>query len=71
MKITYYIDDGYAGSKTRPQYCKVDDGDIEECESQEGFEELVSNCIEEDFRQKVSPYFTIPPRPTPPDPSHH
>jgi hypothetical protein len=65
MKITYYVDDGYAGSRSRPQTCKVDDGDIEGCETQEEFEELINAVIEDDFRNKISYIFTMPPRPTP------
>lgn len=52
MKITYYINDGYVGS--RPKHVKVDDTDLEECETEDEKIELIEAAIQEHFKQNVS-----------------
>lgn len=60
MTITWYVDDGYAGTNARPQKCKVDDSDIAECETEQEFKDLVNDAIRECFESKISYYFTMP-----------
>lgn len=52
MQITYYINDGYVGS--RPKHISVNDEDIEECETEEAKIELIEAAIQEHFEQNVS-----------------
>lgn len=59
MEITWQVEDGYAG-KSRPQHTKIDDQEIEECETKEEFENLITDSIQEDFELKITYYFTMP-----------
>jgi len=52
MEIRWQAYDGYAGG-SRPQYTKVDDGDIEDCETVEEAMELIMELVQNDFNQKV------------------
>ena len=54
MKITYSVDDGYAG-KSRPQHVKIDDELLRDCQSMKEAKDLIWDWIEDDFRSKVSP----------------
>jgi hypothetical protein len=57
MEITYYIDDGYAGSNGRPYRLNVNDEDIRDCETIEEVEKLVYELIDEHARQNLHPYW--------------
>lgn len=59
MKITWQADDGYVGGG-RPQTCKIPDDEIDECESQEDFEKLVSDYIDQDLQNKVHAVYDMP-----------
>ena len=60
MKITYYLEDGYAGSKSRPRHVNIGEEDIQDCESQEDFETMVETLVNEDFQNNVSVSYTCP-----------
>lgn len=55
MTITYYISDGYSG--TRPKYVTIPDEEIEECKTQEELNALVEQSVMEHFTENVSPYW--------------
>ena len=55
MRVTWQIDDGYAGP-SRPQHVEVDDEELAECETDEERERLIEDTVQEDFNQKVSWY---------------
>lgn len=57
MKITWQVDDGYAGP-SRPKYTYVDDDELAECETEEEREELINAYVENDFEQHISWYIT-------------
>lgn len=59
MQVKWECEDGYVGGK-RPQTCKIPDEEIDECESQEDFETLVSDYIDQDFSNKVRPVYDMP-----------
>jgi len=59
MKLTWYLKDGYVG--TRSFATTIDDGDIEACETEQEYNDLIETCIQEDFNQRVSFYYTAPP----------
>lgn len=52
MEVVYYINDGYAGSRSK--YVTVNDEDLEECETEEAKIELIEAAIQEHFEQNVS-----------------
>ena len=54
MRITYQIEDGYAGA-SRPRYIEVNDQDLEECETMAEKEELITDMVLQDFEEKVYP----------------
>jgi len=54
MKFSWEIDDGYVGQRA-PQYTEIDDDDLAECETDEERWELISDIVQEDFIQKISP----------------
>lgn len=56
MQITYHIEDGYAGG-SRPHHVKVDDGDLEECETEQEKIEVIEDAIQSHFEQNISWYW--------------
>jgi hypothetical protein len=59
MIIKWEVEDGYVTGK-RYHTTNIDDGDIEACGTKEEFENLIEESVDEDFRQKVSPNYTMP-----------
>jgi len=53
MRITYHVEDGYASS-SRPQHVKVNDDDLEECETEEEKIDLIEAAIKDHFEQNIS-----------------
>lgn len=56
MRVTWQVDDGYVGG--RPQYTEIDDEELAEYETEEEKEQFISECIQEDFDNKISWYIT-------------
>ena len=56
MKITWYIEDGYAGAKRRPHYVNIDDEDILDLTEEEK-QEYIYKCIEDEFYNKCSFFY--------------
>ncbi len=52
MKITWAIDDGYVGLRTKQTI--INDDDLADCETEEERESLINDAIQSDFEQKVS-----------------
>ncbi len=52
MRLTWYTEDGYVGK--RPHQVEIPDDEIEECETQEQFDELVESYVQESFNERVS-----------------
>ena len=57
MKVSWEAADGYVG-KSRPQTTRIDDSDILSCETEDEVRDLVRDCIQEDFEQKVCPDYS-------------
>jgi len=53
MKITWEVDDGYAG-KSRPQHTEVPDDELEDLTEEEQFA-LIEEYIRGDFEERISP----------------
>jgi len=53
MKVTWEIDDGYCGG-SRPHVVYVDDDELNECETEEEREELISSYIQESFNENIT-----------------
>lgn len=53
MRITWEIEDGYIG-KSRPHFTEVDDEDLDECETEDEREELISEIVHQDFLLSVT-----------------
>ena len=56
MKITYYLEDGYAYSERRPHVVEIPDDEIQECETYEDYKNLIETLVKEDFENKVTYY---------------
>jgi hypothetical protein len=54
MNIVYYVDDGYAGTNSRPHHVKIDDEELAELETESEKKQFIQDCIEEHFRENVS-----------------
>ena len=52
MKITWQVDGEYVDNGTYET--EIDDGDLEECETEEEREELITETIQEDFASRIS-----------------
>ena len=52
MIVTWQVEDGYIGG-CRTQKTIIDDDELNDCETQEEREKLISERIQEDFEQKV------------------
>ena len=59
MQITYQVEDGYVGGQ-RPRTVNINDSDLEYCETKEEWEDIINECVEEDFRQNCYPVFQMP-----------
>lgn len=57
MRITWQVDDGYAGGG-RPQHTDINDSDLAECETEEEKELLIREVVQEDFEQHITWYET-------------
>lgn len=53
MIVNWEVEDGYIG-KSRPQHTAIDDDELAEYETEEEKERFIEECVEEDFRQKIS-----------------
>ena len=53
MIVTWQVSDGYARG-SRPHTTTIPDEELEECETEEKREELISEYIQDDFEQKIS-----------------
>lgn len=53
MKITWEVEDGYAG-KSAPHYTEVDDDELVECETDEEREDVIAETVHEDFLRTVT-----------------
>lgn len=53
MKITWEVEDGYAG-KARPQYLEIDDDDLAGYKIEEERDAFITECVQEEFNQKIS-----------------
>ena len=55
MKITYEVDDGYAG-KSRPQHVTIDDDELREWagEDKKVALEFISDCAQDDFEMNIT-----------------
>ena len=51
--VTWEVNDGYV-SGSAPQTTLIDDCDWLECETEEERQDLVSDCVQNDFEQKVT-----------------
>lgn len=59
MDITWYVEDGYVG-KSRPHHLTIDDEDISDCKTQQEFENLVNDTVQEIFENNISWYVKMP-----------
>lgn len=57
MVVTWEVDDGYVG-KSASHQTKIDDLDLEECDSEEEREELIQEAVQSDFEQKITWHIT-------------
>ena len=53
MIVNWEVEDGYIG-KSRPQHTVIDDDELAERETEEEKEQLIEECIQDDFNQKIS-----------------
>jgi hypothetical protein len=53
MRITWEVEDGYAG-KSRPQFTDIDDDDLADCETEEEKEDLINSVVQDDFEQNIT-----------------
>ena len=53
MRVTWTVEDGYAG-KSRPQHTEVPDNELEACETDEEREQLINNTVQEDFNDRIA-----------------
>ena len=53
MKVIWEIEDGYVGG-SRPHEITIPDEEIDECESTEEIEELITDYVRDDFEQTVT-----------------
>lgn len=51
VKVTWEFDDGYAGG-SRPQHTYIDESDFIDCETQEEYQAIIENAIQQDFETK-------------------
>jgi hypothetical protein len=56
VKVTWQISDGYAGG-ARHHSVDIPDEEITECESIEDAMGLITDLVQDDFADKVSPHF--------------
>ena len=54
MIVTWQVDDGYVGNRTKQT--EIDDDELNDCETDEERETVISETIQEDFVQRVSWY---------------
>lgn len=56
-KFTYYVSNGYAGSKSMPFTVKIDDEDLAACEDYADREQLIEDRIQEHLIENHHPYW--------------
>ncbi len=57
MEIQYEVEDGYAGG-SRPRSFRIDDSEIEACDSVEDALEQIELYTQDDFADKISWYYS-------------
>lgn len=55
MRITWFLEDGYAGG-SRPQYVNVPDDELSECETEEDQKKLIDEYVDGE-RDNIIPYW--------------
>lgn len=53
MRVIWEVDDGYADGSA-PHSTIIDDDDLSDYENDREREDFITDCIQEDFEQKVS-----------------
>ena len=53
MKITWQVNDGYCG-KSRSRVTIIDDGELEEYETEEERQDIIDDCIREEFESSIT-----------------
>jgi len=53
MRVTWEVDDGYAG-KSRPQHLDISDEEFEECTTEEDKQVLIEDFVQEDFDNRIT-----------------
>ena len=54
MKVTWQVEDGYAGGSRRPHTTEIPDEEIRECETFEDAMQLIEDYVTEDYQQRIS-----------------
>ena len=57
MRISWTVDDGYAGG-TRPQSLNIDDDELRECESIEEAQKLIDDYVQDEFEMNIHWVYT-------------
>jgi len=57
MRITWEVDDGYAGG-SRPQNTDINDDELLDYETDEEKEQFINDVIQEEFEQRITWYVT-------------
>ena len=52
MTVIWRVDDGYTGR--REHHTEIDDDALADYDTEDGKQEYINDCIQEDFEQKVS-----------------
>lgn len=60
MEITWYTDDGYAGSSQCPHEVEVPDEELAECVTIKEAKRLIERYVAQDFRESVNWYYDPP-----------
>ena len=55
MRVYWEVDDGYVGN--RPRFTEIDDDEILEYETPEDMMQFISDCVQDDFDQRITWYF--------------
>ena len=56
VRITYEVSDGYMG-KSRPQFCKIDDSELDELETDEERNAFIDEYVQQDFDKIREGYY--------------
>ena len=55
MIVTWEVEDGYCGG-SRPHKTKIDNEELEDCETEEERNQVIDEIIQNDFEQRISWY---------------